>query len=309
MAFKALEGLDWFPFSDDPLIPHAWYLPRLEAPALVSPSDSPDGSWHLFARSWAGLQHLTSSNGIAWTPAGRLSFQGRNPHVTHVGALWYLTYEARMQGRSTLVSRTSGDLLSFSPERVLLDGGDLEGSDGFLSCPVLLSVEGSWRLYFTSRRTEKDETGWESWRELWYASSPGIDGPYRRPVRVLETDPDDPLANMAIGTATLVECQEGVAALTCGRRWNTRSRSCDSSLMLWLSKDGVHFFKEEELVPMPRWGWASGGVTQASLVWQERERCWYCYYAAVDRSPIGHVSIGLLISGRNGQPEFPSQTV
>ena len=132
------------------------------------------------------------------------------------------------------------------------------------------------------------------------ASAPAVDGPYRHPQVVIAADADEPAINMGVGPFSVLPCQDGFGLVSSSAHWNRSKVGSESSLVLFLSQDGIHFGQPKQLLSSPESGWASGFFAGTGCVAKSDERSWYCYYAAVDRSAIHSGSIGLLL-GRDTQ--------
>ena len=292
MTIGELARAAWFPFSDEPVLKKRWYLPRLGSPSVLSPGSSPDGKWHLFCQSWIGIQHFLSSNGIAWHAAGRLSVMGTDPCVVPDMGRWYL-FTAR-DGRRLCV-HASEDLRSWGSATVVLEGE----RNQVVGHPQPCKVGCQWRLYFSLGENEL-EGGRTIPLSVAVASAPAVDGPYRNPQMVIAADADDPAINMGVGPCSVLSCQDGFGLIASSAHWNRSKVGSGSSLVLFLSQDGIHFGQPRQLLSNPESGWASGFFTGTSCICKGDERSWYCYYAAIDRAPIPSGSIGLFL-GRDVQ--------
>ncbi|MDD7201325.1 MAG: hypothetical protein SPF89_06900 [Sphaerochaetaceae bacterium] len=292
MTIGELARAAWFPFSDEPVLKKRWYLPRLESPSVLTPASSPDGKWHLFCQSWIGIQHFFSSNGIVWHALGRLNVIGTDPCVVSEMGMWYL-FVARDGKR--LCVHASEDLRSWGPSKVVFEGEKGQ----VVSHPQPCKAGGQWRLYYSLGENEL-ERGRTIPLSVAVASAPAVDGPYRNPQVVIAADADDPAINMGVGPCSVLPCQDGFGLVASSAHWNRSKVASESSLVLFLSQDGIHFGQPTRLLPTPESGWASGFFAGTGCVAKSDERSWYCYYSAFDQSPIPSCSIGLLL-GRDTQ--------
>lgn len=289
-----VEDASWFPFSDEAVVRGGFFLPSLTDPALVLPEEAPDGRWHLLCQSWLGLVHCTSTNGISWRFAGRLSATARHPSLARTplgyAVCYVITAREGRDEHAQIVVRYTADFVSFTRPSVVLDSEDVQESGGFLGHPHLVEEGGIWRLYFT---TGLIDGRWE--KSLACAVAPGVDGPYRRPRIVTPADADSRWHAMGIGPFAVVRTPEGWSMVAASDSWDVASGSVVSALVAYGSEDGYAFTERKRIFPAPRAGWAAGTLEGLALAWRERERTWYCYYS-VRKGSRG--AIGLLL-GKN----------
>ena len=137
LSFDALVSAKFRVTADSPVIRHP-LGPVIADPSLLTPDLSPDGRWHLFAHSLAGVRRYVSDDGFSFS-GGRVLFRrAMRPDIKRVGGEYILTFE-RVQpllprGLTLLGGRwkseiwvsRSPDLVTFSEPRPLLvhDGRD-----------------------------------------------------------------------------------------------------------------------------------------------------------------------------------------
>ena len=83
----------WSSYSEDPVWQSSWWAGRLCAPFILLPEDSPDGKWHLFAHTWAGIEHFISTSGFDWQRISLVALRGHFPSVFKEKDTYYLVYE------------------------------------------------------------------------------------------------------------------------------------------------------------------------------------------------------------------------
>ena len=83
----------WSSYSEEPVWQGSWWAGRLCAPFILLPEDSPDGKWHLFAHTWAGIEHFVSSSGFDWQRIGLIVLRGHFPSIFREKDTYYLVYE------------------------------------------------------------------------------------------------------------------------------------------------------------------------------------------------------------------------
>ncbi len=295
MTLGELSRSAWFPFSDEPVVEKHWHLPRLGSPSVLAPESSPDGKWHLFTRTWLGIQHFVSTNGLFWTPFGRMPVGGVDPCIVSEKGRWYLF---TVLERRAVVVQESEDLRTWSKQNTAFEAE----KNQVIGHPRLCRLKGRWHLYYT-----QGENSIGRWRtiplSLFLSTSLSLGGPYGKGKVVLAADADNPLFNMGLGAFSLLPCSDGLGLITASAYWNRSKMGCESALLLFQSTDGEHFSDPSEILLSPESLLAFLG---SESIYRSDERTWYCYYAAMEKDLFHKSSIRLLL-GRNPQnPLFPA---
>lgn len=233
MRFQSLEKIErayWYSFSDEPIVTRGalW----LCDPAYLLPEESPDGLWHMFAHTWVGLEHLTSTSGLEWKRQHLIVARAHSPFIFREGGTYYLFYEIhdrtsyfKKNDNSISASRImvicSTDLLLWSEPRLVLDSTKItraQYKDGpvRVSRPQIIDTGGVYRLYFGAGETRLYDTGQKATARLMYAESDYLDREYRvHPEPILDIEGDSRYRNLATGSVHIVQCSDGVAAFEC----------------------------------------------------------------------------------------------
>lgn len=156
-----LENVVWEEHSQNPIIEPPFYSPIIGDPTFVTPDLSPDGSFHLFAFSFLGLEHFTSTDGLSYKKVSRkgLPFKALRPFIYKLdGGTFALYYEKVlslvphtrfMQSRIEVV--LSKDLFTWSNPQVVFEP-DKSWHEGVCGNPCLVKDESGFRLYFSAGR-------------------------------------------------------------------------------------------------------------------------------------------------------------
>lgn len=298
-SFETLADASWYAYSDEPIGSGHWYSGGLCDPFFIMPEESPDGIWHLFAHTWAGIMHYTSHSGFDWQEEHLAVLRGHSPFIYRFSDDCYcLLYEThdREYGRkkgsrsrsSRIEMRTSSDLALWSAPRILLDSVDIPfASDGMrrrISSPQLVSWQGRLRLYFGASEAVMYDTGRRCSVYLGYAEAEDLSSPFiasRHPL--LEGDPDGEEANLALGNIRIIPCSDGFAALAASYSYDSINRRSTAPLRLYTSTDGLSFTLRRTLITPSEEGWMSSYITSASAQYREAEASWYCYFSAEEK--------------------------
>ncbi len=318
MRFQSLEKIEeayWYSFSDEPIVTRG--VMRLCDPAYLLPEESPDGLWHMFAHTWMGLEHLTSTSGLEWKREHLLIARGHSPFVFREGGTYYLFYEIhnrtsyfKKNDNSTSSSRImvicSTDLLLWSEPKLVLDSTKItraQYKDGpvRVSRPQIIDTGGIYRLYFGAGETRLYDTGQKATARLMYAESDFLDRDYRvNPEPILDIEGDSRYRNLATGSVHIVQCSDGVAAFECAFSYDRERKRSTTNILLLTSRDGTSFTFRKVIQRTPDSGWASRYITSVDVRYKESENSWYCYYSANGMAKMFGISyvkesLGLLL--------------
>lgn len=319
MRFQSLGKLYnayWYSYSDEPITYKDRSTPRLCDPSFLLPEDSPDGLWHLFAHTWIGIEHFTSTSGLDWKREHRLFLRSHSPFVFKEGNTYYLLYEKRdslpfskdkdKSENSRIMITSSTDLALWSAPKVLLDSDRIlkavfRGGVRRISRPNLIRWGNKYRLYFGAGETRIYDTRQKATPYLMYGEADYIDGPYEiNEEPIFQIESDGIRRNLAVGSFRIIPCSDGIAALECEYSYDRDRDRSTTSLVLLSSSDGIHFSNEKTIERTPEKGWANRYISSVDIHYKESEDTWYCYYSANSIQRIAffsyvYESIGLLL--------------
>jgi hypothetical protein len=321
---EKLDGISWFPFSDEPLLHGEFIIPAFCDPQLLLPEESIDRKWHLFVHSWIGLHHYTSDSGIAWEPRNMIEVRSHSPFIYIERGVYYLLYEKhdrkiplvgqkhsyrsneKDDDSSRIEMCSSTDLVTWSRPRILLDSRSVSYSADYnrsprISRPQLVKIGDTYRLYFGVSHVHLPDTFQKVSRYFSYAESQTIDGLYKSSDRgpLLSPVPDDPLMNLGVGSIRVLQGQDGFSAFQCSAFWDEEHSRSRTAMFLLSSPDGLRW-KRVSSRPIffpPEKGWASDYIMGCDARYKASENCWYCYYSANRQNSLGvtEESVGLLL--------------
>lgn len=311
----------WYAFNDEPIATRGAL--KLCDPAYLLPEESPDGLWHMFAHTWIGLEHFTSTSGLEWRREHLITWRAHSPFIFREGGTYWLFYEihdrtnfSKKSDDSISASRimviSSNDLMLWSKPKLVLDSTKIKRAqykDGpvRVSRPQLIEWEGRYRLYFGAGETRMYDTRQKTTARLMYAESDYLDKEWRvNPEPLLEIEPDSKYRNLAVGSVRIVPCSDGLAAFECAYSYDREKNRSTSCVLLLTSQDGKDWKTEKVIQNTAEEGWASRYITSVDVRYKDGENTWYCYYSAngyVEKFGMKFVkeSLGLLL-GTDSKP-------
>ena len=296
-SFESLTSASWYAYSDEPISTGHWYSGGLCDPYLIMRDESPDGIWHLFAHTWAGIMHYTSSSGLDWKEEHLAILRGHSPYIYRIDDTYLMLYEThdkpyqKAEDKSK-VSRiemvTSSDLRLWSKPRVLLTALSVPysatGERRRLSSPQLVSYQGRLRLYFGAGETIMYDSKRHCSVYFGYAESESITAPFvPSPEPLMTGDPDGSVASLALGNVRIIPCADGFAALASSYSYLKAEKRSTATLQLYTSFDGLNFNYSRTLITPSKEGWMSSYITSASAKYSQAESSWYCYFSAEEK--------------------------
>lgn len=318
MRYQPLQKLRnayWYSFNDEPIATRGGM--KLCDPAYLLPEESPDGLWHMFAHTWIGLEHFTSTSGLEWKREHLLFKRAHSPYIYREGNNYYLFYEIHDRtsfskknensiASSRIMVTNSTDLMLWSEPKLVLDSTKItraQYKDGpvRVSRPQLISWNGRYRLYFGAGETRIYDTNQKATAYLMYAESDYLEGEYRVcPEPVLRIQPDSEVRNLAVGSVRIIPCSDGIAAFECAYTYDRERCRATTNVLLLTSADGSVFVDEKIIQRTAEEGWASRYITSVDVRYKESENTWYCYYSANGWKKLGlyryvKESLGLLL--------------
>lgn len=237
----------WEDHANNPLIQPPLGEELLGDPTVLTPEESPDDRWHLFANSLAGIHHYGSDQGVAWATVQLSVVQGAamRPFVFLEDGAWHLLYE-RFSGLSTseIVRITSSDLETWT-EPVVVIAPELEWEttpQATVGNPYVTRRDGQYWLYYSASGAELPDTGFPEPLWIGLARADSLDGPWiREPSPILGPDPDDPWRNHGAGSIKLLDDPVGGLTIALTNGIYIDDGVTGSAIRVASSQDGVEW--------------------------------------------------------------------
>jgi hypothetical protein len=280
-----LASARWTIRTDNaPLIPHPAFSPIIADPTVVSPEDSPDGLWYLFAHSAWGIHLYLSTDGIAWRDRGVVILDAMRSFLHHDDDGWSIVYERYPRlalaltalwartWRSWIELRRSPDLRQWGPPIALLNPSlpwhEAAGLGKAVGNPCLVKAGGTYRLYYSASLVRIPDCGFNEPQSIGVAEAKRLEGPYiPNPEPMLGVDPGDRWANLSRGAIRLIKVDDGWAGFENGIYMDRDTGKSGSAILLLGSADGLSWRRlVEEPIVRPTAGWMRSHVYAACPV-------------------------------------------
>jgi len=257
---RDLRQAVWKDHPANPLIAPPGREWLLADPTVVTPDQSPDGRFHLFANTLRGIHHYVSEDGIAWDKIGGALFGGLRAFV-FVENGYHLFYERFVPPNKTVVAvRSSPDLETWSEPRTVLEPrfhweGRVLYTNGN---PCVVKHDGLYRLYYSASWVWLRDCYFIEPKYIGVAESALLLGPYeKRPDPIIGPSDEVAWRNLGAGAIRVVPPSKGVPwlAFNNGIYIDPEGRS-RSEIHLLESDDGLSWRNVHDgpiLAPEPGW--------------------------------------------------------
>ncbi|MBS1124537.1 MAG: hypothetical protein H6Q90_6765 [Deltaproteobacteria bacterium] len=236
----------WTDSPGSPLIEPPANHSIIADPTVVTPEDSPDGRWHMFAHALTAIYHYTSDDGLAWTEVGHLPFTlgSLRPYIYKEGATYYLLFEQYASlDSSTIQIMESSDLVSWSESVTILEptlDWETEGQTR-VGNPFVMAKDGEYWLYYSAGAVYLDDASYDEPRYVGLARATDLHGPYhKQPQPLVGPDPAVAWRNLGAGSMKLLQDRFGgeYVALENGI-YEDGAGASRSAIQVLASADGV----------------------------------------------------------------------
>lgn len=301
----ALLGLRFVEHAGNPLIAPPWPTPILADPTFLTPDETPDGQWHLFAHSLLGIHHYESADALLWRRSDAAPIRWAIRPFVRATPRGYLLFYERVLGlfpamHSRLEVRRSDDLKSWSEPAVMLAPSLAwhrhGGRRGTVGNPCVVQDRDRWVLYYSGGMSFLPDCGFHEPRHIGRALAPHPTGPWVPDAEpLLSPDPVDPWMNLGAGSMKVVRARDGWVAFQNGIYRDACTGRTGSAIRRLVSSDGVNFSKHDvEPIIAPGDGWQRSHVYALDV--RRHAGRWYLYYNARDGWRVGTERIGLATS-------------
>ena len=295
------DKFKWRDHPSNPLIEPRRPEWMIADPSVLTPDETPDGKWHMFANSILGVHYFTSSDGVDWKYRRKVGSMGMRAYVRKHEGMYYLFYEKFNPPPfySSIIVRKSSDLQNWSDEKTALAPSLPWHGSMFRNCgnPCAIEWKGEFLLYYSATVVLLKDCLFFEPRYIGVARAPRIEGPYiPDPEPIFSPDASDPFRNHGAGAIKVVpdEKRRLLWGFNNGIYIDGEGRS-RSAIMIVKSKDGSNWEPVGDGKPIlyPEPGWKRA-LVYALDVRMYNDKA-YLFYNARDGWFIGSERIGLCI--------------
>ncbi len=270
LTFEQFNSLQFSFCKDNPVLKYS--LPSLVVadPSILTPDNTPDNKWHLFAHTFFGVYHYISDDGISFSKGKRIVSRAMRPDINVIDGEYYLYYERTrpvilnalnsvgVKWHSEIYMCKSRDLINWDePVRVIGQTRAYERcKTGIaISNPFLIKKDGGFRMYYSCGQTFIKDCGFCEPTHISYAES---DFPHKDFVSIenpiISPDKNSKYLNLCSGCIKVYRLKDCYIGLQNGLfEENGKSHS---AIMLLKSSDGESFtFVKPLIVPDKEYDW------------------------------------------------------
>jgi hypothetical protein len=319
MKIKDFLRLTFKEYDSNPIIAPPFPSPIIADPTFVTPKESPDGKWHLFAHSLMGIHHFISDDGIHYSrlpkPAIRNAMRA---FLYHEQNTYYLYYEKIKPyilwyswmphtWYSYIAMRSSNDLYTWSDEQTILKPTLPWHSNEYghsIGNPCVVKHKQTYYLYYSAALTHIHDCGFNEPLYIGLAKASNPTGPFQSlPQPIMEPSKFNRWCNIGCGSFKALKMDDGFIGLQNGIYWDYTINQSGSAIVVYSSRDGIHYtplMKDPLLKPDLKEGSYKRSHVYAFDIKQVTTKQWYLYFNARNNWhwSKGKEHIGLLIGNK-----------
>lgn len=298
MTIDDFLRLDW---EDDgrPLIEPGWNSPVLADPTFLFPFETPGETWALFAHTVWGIRRYESDDGVVWIDRGMIVRNAMRPFCRLIAGSFRLYCEATRRfavpaqilprpprWNSRLELHSSVDLTRWTTDGALIANEPDWTADDVLgksvSNPCLVSLAGSYRLYFSASLSYVPDCGFAEPRYIGAAEGPSPTGPFVALPDPIIDPQNDPLPGvLGAGAMKVLPMDDGYVGLQ-NKIYRDGRGNSRSALFILRSEAGLAWRQaRKEPLLAPSDGWRASHVYACDCR-HDGHGTWSLYYNARD---------------------------
>ncbi len=267
----------------NPLVRPPFPSPIIADPTFVSPSESPDGLWHLFAHSLFGIHHYTSTDGLRWKRHKRICGNALRACLLRHGDDYYLFYEKcrlmlpilpGLLWGSHIEVRHSKNLWQFGDPQVVLrptlPWHHEPGRGSAVGNPCVIPIPGGFRLYYSAGLVFLPDCGFCEPRSIGVAEATLPTGPFLPRSQPILTEQGTAPKQIGAGAIKVLPAQDGLVGFQNAILWDSDTQHSHSEIwLLGAAAEREHSFTPLRSTPIvaPTTGWRQSHVYGLDARW------------------------------------------
>ncbi len=264
ITFDEFNNLNFSLYKGNPVLKNPFGSFVVADPSVLTPDNSHDGKWHLFAHTFYGVYRYDSDDGINFRKIKRIVPSAQRADINYINGKYYLFYEHTQsliknalsvfggKWKSEIYVTESDDLDNWSePKAVISKTRPFEEDEHgqSISNPFLIATDNGYRMYYSCGQTFIKDCGFCEPTHISFAESNNITADYvSREYPIISPDKNIDYLNLCSGCIKVYRLADCYIGLQNGLF--EKNGKSHSAIMLLKSQDGVNFeFVKEFLVP------------------------------------------------------------
>ena len=264
ITFDEFNSLDFTLYKNNPVIKNPVNSFVVADPSVLTPDNSHDGKWHLFAHTFYGVYHYESDDGINFKKVKRIVPSAMRPDINYINGRYCLFYEHTQsliknaltvvggKWKSEIYVTQSDDLTNWTkPVPVIRKTRPFEEDKNgqSISNPFLIKTDSGYRLYYSCGQTFIKDCGFCEPTHISFAESKNLTTDYiSRETPIISPDVNIDYLNLCSGCIKVYRLADCFIGLQNGIF--EKDGKSHSAIMLLKSDDGIKFeFVKEFLIP------------------------------------------------------------
>ena len=264
LTFAEFCNLEFELYKGNPVIKNPFNSFVVADPSVLTPENSHDGKWHLFAHTFYGVYRYDSDDGIDFKKVKRVVNRALRGNINYINGKYYLFYERTQtllknalsvvggKWKSEIYVTCSDNLDDWSkPELVIGKTKPFEADEHgqSISNPYLMKIDDTYRMYYSCGQTFIKDCGFCEPTHISFAESKDVKNGYiSRNQPIISPDKNIEYLNLCSGCLKVYELADCYIGLQNGIY--QKNGNSYSAIMLLKSDDGENFeFVKPFLVP------------------------------------------------------------
>ena len=264
LTFAEFCDLKFELYKGNPVIKNPFNSFVVADPSVLTPENSHDGKWHLFAHTFYGVYRYDSENGIDFRKVKRVVNRALRGNINYIDGKYYLFYERTQslvknalsvvggKWKSEIYVTVSDNLDDWSkPEIVIGKTKPFEADEHgqSISNPYLMKIDDTYRMYYSCGQTFIKDCGFCEPTHISFAESKDVKNGYiSRNLPIISPDENIEYLNLCSGCLKVYKLADCYIGLQNGIY--QKDGNSYSAIMLLKSDDGDNFeFVKPFLVP------------------------------------------------------------
>ena len=264
LTFARFCNLEFELYKGNPVIKNPFNSFVVADPSVLTPENSHDGKWHLFAHTFYGVYRYDSDNGIDFKKVKRVVNRALRGNINYINGKYYLFYERTQtllknalsvvggKWKSEIYVTCSDNLDDWSkPELVIGKTKPFETDEHgqSISNPYLMKIDDTYRMYYSCGQTFIKDCGFCEPTHISFAESKDVKNGYiSRNLPIISPDKNIEYLNLCSGCLKVYKLADCYIGLQNGIY--QKDGNSYSAIMLLKSDDGESFeFVKPFLVP------------------------------------------------------------